>query len=79
VAAETHNVGVGGAFIATPLAQGIGTELSIELLLPTTEQAFALRGVVRRTTPAGMGVAFLEVPADVLAELNDYFAALAGT
>lgn len=83
ISAETHNVGVGGAFIATPLVQATGTELILELALPTTEQAFALRAQVRWAAAApgkagGMGVKFVGIEADVLAELNDYFAALAG-
>ena len=47
VTAETRNIGTGGAFIASPLVQPIGSTLTVELALPTTEQVFTLPAVVR--------------------------------
>jgi uncharacterized protein (TIGR02266 family) len=82
VAAETRNIGTGGAFIASPLVQPVGTPLTIELALPTTEQVFTLPAVVRWAEgggDGGMGVQFVGVDVDVLLELNDYFATLTGT
>jgi Tfp pilus assembly protein PilZ len=79
VTAETRNVGVGGAFIATPLVQPVGTALTLELSLPTSDQVFALPSVVRWASGDGMGVQFVGVDVDVLLELNDYFATLTGT
>ena len=82
VTAETRNIGTGGAFIASPLVQPIGTPLTIELALPTTEQVFTLPAVVRWAqsgTDGGMGVQFVGVDVDVLLELNDYFATFTGT
>jgi len=79
IAAETRDIGTGGAFIASPLVQPVGTALTIELTLPTTDQTFALPGIVRRATSGadgGMGVQFVGVDVDVLLELNDYFASL---
>lgn len=85
VAAETRNIGVGGAFIATTLLQPIGAPLTVELTLPDTDQVFLLPAVVRWATPStslaaagGMGVQFVGVDVDVLLELNDYFAGLNG-
>jgi hypothetical protein len=82
ISTETRNIGVGGAFIllAPPLA--IGTTVTVELRLPTTDQVFALPAVVRwarHDESAGIGVQFVGVDVDVLLELNDYFATLTGT
>ena len=74
--AETRNVGVGGAFIVSSLAPPVGTTLTVELTLPTTEQMFTLPSVVRWVSDDGMGVQFVGVDVDVLLELNDYFATL---
>jgi hypothetical protein len=76
VAAETRNIGVGGAFIATALVQPTGTQLTLELRLPTSDQMFQLPAVVRWSAADGMGVQFVGVDVDVLLELNDYFATL---
>jgi hypothetical protein len=81
VAAETRNIGVGGAFIACQLVQPIGSNLTIELTLPTSDQVFTLPAVVRWASNdggGGMGVQFVGVDVDVLLELNDYFATLTG-
>jgi hypothetical protein len=78
VTAETRNIGVGGAFIASPLVQPIGSKLAVELTLPTTDQVFALPSIVRWAQSDGMGVQFVGVDVDVLLELNDYFATLTG-
>jgi len=78
VEAETRNIGVGGAFIATSNVQPVTTTLTIELSLPTTEQVFTLPSVVRWAAKDGMGVQFVGVDVDVLLELNDYFASLTG-
>jgi PilZ domain-containing protein len=84
VSTETKNIGVGGAFIVTPLIQPVGSPLTIELTLPATDQVFVLPAVVRWASTApppdgGMGVQFVGVDVDVLLELNDYFAGLSGT
>lgn len=76
VTAATRNIGVGGAFILTPLVQAIGAAISVELRLPTTEQVFTLPAVVRWASNDGMGVQFVGVDVDILLELNDYFATL---
>ena len=82
VTAETRNIGTGGAFIASQLAQAVGSHLTVEITLPTTDQVFTLPAVVRWAdvgTDGGMGVQFVGVDVDVLLELNDYFATLTGT
>src|SRR5258706_7814897 len=82
VSAQTRDIGVGGAFIATATAEPIGTTLTVELQLPTSEQTFTLPAVVRwavadgNSVVGGMGVQFVGVDVDVLLELNDYFATL---
>jgi uncharacterized protein (TIGR02266 family) len=79
ISAETRNVGVGGAFIASRNIQPVGTTVVVEITLPTTDQAFTLPAVVRWASHddgGGMGVQFVNVDVDVLLELNDYFASL---
>ncbi|MEO8701185.1 MAG: PilZ domain-containing protein [Kofleriaceae bacterium] len=76
ITAETRNIGVGGAFIVSPLAQPIGTQVSVEVTLPSTDQTFALPAMVRWGNAEGMGVQFVGVDVDVLLELNDFFATL---
>jgi hypothetical protein len=77
--AETRNIGVGGAYIATFEVQEVGTGLTVELTLPTTDRVFTLPSIVRWSSaapPAGMGVQFVGVDVDILLELNDYFSTL---
>ena len=85
---ETRNVGVGGAFIADAAGLPVGTELELELSLPSCDHPLAMRAIVRRAgvgrdgdggDEGGVGVEFVEVEVDVLLELNDYFASLTGT
>jgi uncharacterized protein (TIGR02266 family) len=81
-AAETRNIGVGGAFIATMATAPVGTPLVIELTVPTSDRRFELTALVRwandQGADAGMGVQFVDVDIDVLLDLNDYFASLPG-
>jgi hypothetical protein len=82
--AETRNIGVGGAFIATTDPPPVGAELLVELRIPTSERGFEVKAVVRWRTLSpddvgpGMGLEFVNVDIDVLLELNDYFASLTG-
>lgn len=79
--AETRNIGVGGAFVATPTPPPVGAPLVVELAVPTSDRRFELTALVRWTTTegtAGMGVQFVDVDIDVLLDLNDYFASLTG-
>jgi uncharacterized protein (TIGR02266 family) len=79
--AETRNIGVGGAFIATPAPPPVGTPLVVELLVPTSDRQFELTALVRWSAAGevtGMGVQFVDVDIDVLLDLNDYFASLTG-
>src|SRR6185369_4902938 len=79
ITAETRNIGVGGAYIATKDIQEIGTSLTVELQLPTSVRTFGLPAIVRWASgadPAGMGIQFVGVDVDILLELNDYFATL---
>ena len=79
IAAETRNIGVGGAYIATPEVQEVGTALTVELTLPTSDRVFTLPSIVRWASgadPAGMGIQFVGVDVDILLELNDYFSTL---
>jgi hypothetical protein len=77
ITAETRNVGVGGAFIACAEVQPVGTPMTLELSLPTSDQVFTLPAIVRWSrAQEGMGVQFVGVDVDILLELNDYFSSL---
>jgi hypothetical protein len=81
ISAETRNIGVGGAYIASRNVQPVGTRLVVEITLPTTDHAFPVPAIVRWASHddgGGMGVQFVGVEIDVLLELNDYFASLTG-
>jgi type IV pilus assembly protein PilZ len=84
VRAETRNIGVGGAFVASTEPAPSGATVEIELEVPTCDKPLILRGQVRwaqgdgHGEDAGMGVQFQDLEIDVLLELNDYFASLTG-
>ncbi len=89
IRAETRNIGVGGAFIATADPMASGSPVEIELEVPTCEKPLILRGQVRWAqhdgegedgagAGGGIGVQFQDIDIDVLLELNDYFASLTG-
>src|SRR2546421_4307417 len=71
VTAETRNIGIGGAFIATATVLSAGTKLTVDITLPTTDQHFTLPAVVRWAAPTGMGVQVVDVDVDVLLGPND--------
>ena len=76
VETTTRNIGVGGAFLEGP-APPVGTAITIELTLPTSDQLFTLPAVVRwAAAEGGVGVQFKDVDVDILLELNDYFGSL---
>lgn len=84
VRAETRNIGVGGAFVASSEPAQQGAPVEIELEVPTCDRPLILKGQVRWSQTdghgedAGMGVQFQDLEIDVLLELNDYFASLTG-
>jgi hypothetical protein len=77
IAAETRDVGVGGAFISVREVLPAGTPMTVELSLPTSDQIFTLPAIVRWSREGeGMGIQFVGVDVDILLELNDYFSTL---
>jgi PilZ domain len=77
IAAQTRDIGVGGAFIASAQLQPVGTPMTLELTLSTSDQIFTLPAIVRWAKPGeGMGIQFVGVDVDILLELNDFFATL---
>jgi hypothetical protein len=79
ISAETRNIGVGGAFIASGEIQPVGTPMTLELTLPSSDQVFTLPAIVKWShAQQGMGVQFVGVDVDILLELNDYFSSLTG-
>jgi len=87
VSTQARDLGLGGAFAATYRSLPVGTELEVEVDLPSPSGTVALRAEVRwlaepgRLPPgcdAGMGLAFGELDVDALLGLSDYLAGLAG-
>lgn len=77
ISGETRNIGVGGAFIACTEVQPVGTPLTVELSLPTSDQVFTLPAIVKWSRAhEGMGLEFVGAGVDLLLELNDYFSSL---
>ena len=75
--AETRNIGVGGAFIATPHASSRSARTLDGRAHAADDRSdvHAARGraLGRADATAAMGVQFVGVDVDVLLELNDYF------
>ena len=86
ISAVTGNIGVGGAFILTESAPAVGTELDVELRVPTADAPIRVTAVVRwviqgERAPlagAGMGVKFSGLDVESLLMLSEYFASLDG-
>ncbi len=87
IAAHTHDIGVGGAYIATERPAAVGSRLEIEIDVPSPSRAISLSAEVRWVTNAdrllagrepGMGVKFAALDVDALLALSDFFASLAG-
>lgn len=79
IPADTRDIGVGGAFISALEVQPVGTPMTVEVKLPTTDQVFTLPAIVRWSrAQEGMGIQFVGVDVDILLELNDYFSSLTG-
>lgn len=81
--AYTRNIGVGGAFVVTPFAPTVGTQLRLVVDMPTGAP-LEVRGEVRwlghpEPDQPGMGVRFFGMDVDQLLLLNDYFASLTPT
>jgi uncharacterized protein (TIGR02266 family) len=86
ITASTRDISVGGAFIEHDRPLPIGTELYMELYVPTSEEPLEIDAEVRWIVPPGgdgivpgMGVEFLDLSVDALLMLNEYFASLTGT
>lgn len=85
VKAVTRNIGVGGAFVLTEIAEPPGSELELAVIFPGTRAAVYLRADVRWVTDggedahgAGMGVRFASLEAPALRAMADFFASLSG-
>jgi len=77
ITAQTRDIGIGGAFIASSDLQPVGTPMTVEVTLPTSEQVFTLPAIVRWAKAGdGMGIQFVGVDVDILLELNDFFSTL---
>lgn len=87
VVAHTHDIGVGGAYIATDRPAAVGSRLEVEIEVPGPASPIALSAEVRWVAnadrmiagrEAGMGVKFAALDVDALLALSDFFASLAG-
>lgn len=75
VDATTKNLGVGGAFLPTPVPLPVGTEVIVLLSSPTSWDPLELPAVVRWITETGddtgMGVQFTSMSDKDVVRLND--------
>jgi len=87
VTAHTHDIGVGGAYIATDRPAAVGSRLDLEIEVPGPASPIALHAEVRWVANAdrlllgrepGMGVKFASLDVDALLALSDFFASLSG-
>ena len=85
--AHTHDIGVGGAYIATDRPAAVGTRLELEIEVPGPASPIALAAEVRWVAnadrliagrEAGMGVKFAALDVEALLSLSDFFASLVG-
>jgi uncharacterized protein (TIGR02266 family) len=85
VVAHTHDIGVGGAYIATDRPSAVGCRLELEIEVPGPGSPIALSAEVRWVANAdrmlagrepGMGVKFATLEVDALLALSDFFASL---
>lgn len=75
----TSNVSTGGVFIATDRKVPLGTRVRFELALPGT-QTWSIEGEVRwlrdavfaERIPPGIGLQFIDVPADAQAAIDKF-------
>src|SRR5688572_27363889 len=76
----THNVSTGGVFVATDRLLPLGSRIAFDLALPPASRVWRLEGEVRwlRETalsddiPAGLGVQFVDLPADADAAIREF-------
>jgi uncharacterized protein (TIGR02266 family) len=87
VVAHTHDIGVGGAYIATDRPAAVGSRLDLEIEVGGASSSLALTAEVRWVANAdrllagrepGMGVKFGALDVEALVALSDFFASLAG-
>ncbi len=87
IVAHTHDIGVGGAYIATDRPAAVGCRLEVEIEVPGPGGPIALSAEVRWVANAdrliagrepGMGVKFAALEVEALLSLSDFFASLAG-
>lgn len=87
IVAHTHDIGVGGAYVATDRPAAVGTRLEVEIEVSGPTSPIALAAEVRWVANAdrliagrepGMGVKFAALDVDALLALSDFFASLAG-
>ena len=87
IVAHTHDIGVGGAYVATDRPAAVGTRLEVEIEVSGPTSPIALAAEVRWVANAdrliagrepGMGVKFAALDVDALLALSDFFASFSG-
>ncbi len=78
VRAHTLSLGLGGAFIATPLPPTLGTTFSLSLHLPNVPTPLEVKAEARWLAGHGngLGVKFHGLQAEEILQLNEYFDSL---
>ena len=79
VQAETRDLGLGGAFIATAAPLPVGAKIELELHLPSVPEPLSIRAEVRwheRKGAPGMGVKFRGLQVEEVVALDEYVSSL---
>ena len=77
--AHTRNIGVGGAFVVTPIPAPPGTPLTLLVHVPGAQAPITVRCEVRWVEDEGMGLRFEPLEVEAALQLNEYFASLTGS
>ncbi len=81
-AAETGDIGLGGAFILCDDPPAIGTAIDVEIRVPSSTETIAVHAEVRWISTEegarGMGIKFEALDVESLLALSEYFATLPG-
>jgi uncharacterized protein (TIGR02266 family) len=72
---RTANLSAGGMFLENTIPHPVGTRVKLAFKLPGEAQAIRVTGEIVNAVaeePPGMGVKFVDLPADVKSRLDDF-------
>lgn len=74
--ARVSDLSIGGCFVQVEPAPSFGAKLSLRISLPGAAEPVTVDGIVRWTSPEGLGVQFGAVGAKDTYELSEYLGGL---